>query len=309
MGLTMTTTAPGAPVTAWADDIDQVLAGDLIAALTVTTASGDVVTVPTAPLGLRDRGQGWVSCFVPARFAGRLDQPGPIGRVALTFLSRAHGTATSDAYLLVQGHAEAGHTIAGAIHSRASELLEPALVAAFRDGWRGERRHDAIGVRVRVHRITTWSDARASGIPTTLGAAAAAAPLPQPVPSHAASGVDARNAVRRFRGHPHRLLSYAGGDGFPVTIPVRILEAGEQGIRITAPAGTLPAGDRRAGLLALSYGPRLTGLSTRHHTGWLSKHKDGTATYVPHSGYGHHLPQSKALRLLAGAKHRVLPAR
>ncbi len=298
-------TSTAAPAAAWADDIDAVFAGDLVAALTITTASGDVVTVPAAPLGVRDRGEGWVSCIVPAGFADRLDHLGHDPRAALTFLSRAHGTATGGAYVLVQGRARSAGTVVGAVRSRAAALLEPSVTATWRDHWLGERRAGAVSVRVHVHRITTWSDTRASGLPTTFGAAAAPAPAPQPTPLHPGVGVDAREAVRRLRGHPHRLLSYIGGDGFPVTIPVRILEAGEQSVRITAPAGTLPAGGRRTGLLALAYGPRLSALSTRHHTGWLTKHKDGTATYVPYTAYGHHLPQNKALRLLAGAKHRV----
>jgi hypothetical protein len=39
------------------------------------------------------------------------------------------------------------------------------------------------------------------------------------------------------------------------------------GITLTGP---VPSGSRRAGLLGHAYRPRLIGLETRQHTGWLS---------------------------------------
>jgi hypothetical protein len=264
------TAAPAAPVTAWSDDLDGILTGDLTAALTVTTPDGGAVAVPVTPLGLRDRAAGWTAFTTLPGSAGTLERIGSDPRVALAYFSRAHGAATADHYVLVQGRAG----------------FAPRL-----PGSRG-----AAQVRVAAHRITAWPDLHACAIPVTTGPPAAAPASQTPPAGSAGSTIDGYDAVRRFRGHPHRLLSYVGGDGFPVTVPVRILGAGHDGIRITAPAGLLPHGSRRAGLLALSYGPRLSGMSTRRHTGWLTKHRDGTATYLPYTTSGFSMPRNRVLQ-------------
>lgn len=81
------------------------------------------------------------------------------------------------------------------------------------------------------------------------------------------------------------LAAYVGSDGFPVIVPITVEAADRSGIQI---AGPLPAGGRRAGLLAHRYEPKLIGLQTRQHTGWLEDH-----TYAPHTEIGFAHPQTR----------------
>ena len=89
-------------------------------------------------------------------------------------------------------------------------------------------------------------------------------------------------------------------------IPVTIEHAGPEGLRLAADA-PLPAGGRRAGLLGHTYRPKLVGLLTRQHTGWLD---DGL--YAPHTEVGYQAPPNKTMLLLlngALAKQGVRKAR
>ena len=63
-------------------------------------------------------------------------------------------------------------------------------------------------------------------------------------------------------------------------------------------ATALPPGGRRAGLLGHTYRPRLIGLETRQHTGWLEVGEDAGARYAPHTEVGYRAPANKTLLLL-----------
>jgi hypothetical protein len=62
------------------------------------------------------------------------------------------------------------------------------------------------------------------------------------------------------------------------------------------------AGARRRGgaarLLGHSYRPKLIGLETRQHTGWLEVSGGGEAVYAPHTETGYKAPPNKILLLL-----------
>jgi hypothetical protein len=96
-------------------------------------------------------------------------------------------------------------------------------------------------------------------------------------------------AARRLRKLPHVLLAYAGAEGFPLIVPVTVGAAGPSGIALS---GRLPSGGRRAGLLAHRYQPKIIGLETRQHTGWLQDR-----VYAPHTEHGVRAPANKTLLL------------
>ncbi|MGZ4304333.1 MAG: hypothetical protein ACXVSL_05630, partial [Solirubrobacteraceae bacterium] len=103
-------------------------------------------------------------------------------------------------------------------------------------------------------------------------------------------------AAGRLRATAHTLLGYAGSDGAPVVIPVRLVTEDDHGFVLSA-AAPLPAGGRRAGVLGHSYGAQLIGLNTRQHTGWLEVSDKG-AVYAPHTETGYRTPANKTLQLL-----------
>jgi Pyridoxamine 5'-phosphate oxidase len=73
--------------------------------------------------------------------------------------------------------------------------------------------------------------------------------------------------------------------------------ADQSGIALRC-ATPLPPGGRRAGLLGHTYSPRLIGLDTRRHTGWLEVSEDAGARYAPHTEVDHRAPANKTLLLL-----------
>ena len=96
---------------------------------------------------------------------------------------------------------------------------------------------------------------------------------------------------------PHRLLGWAGSDGFPEVVPVDARPGADGWVELESKAG-LPAGGRRAGLLAHDYNAKLIGLEARQHTGWLVV--DGArGRYAPHTASKFKAPANKTLLLLA----------
>jgi hypothetical protein len=78
---------------------------------------------------------------------------------------------------------------------------------------------------------------------------------------------------------------------------VEIGEASERGFALWSADGLLPQGGRRAGLLGHRFNPKLIGLETRQHTGWLEVEGE-SATYAPHTQAGFRAPANKTLLLL-----------
>jgi hypothetical protein len=108
--------------------------------------------------------------------------------------------------------------------------------------------------------------------------------------------VDAVKAGRRVEALPHRLVSYVGGDGYPVILPFSVTGEDADGFTIESGAA-LPEGGRRAGIVSHRYNAKLIGLETRQHTGWLDV-TEGAARYAPHSENGFKAPANKTLLLL-----------
>src|SRR3954447_8835749 len=89
----------------WPDAVDEVIGGDLTAALAYVTPAGGAVVTAVAPVGLRDRGAGTVSFTTSFGFAKKLDRIRRDPQVALAFHAREHGFSGSPRYVLVQGMA------------------------------------------------------------------------------------------------------------------------------------------------------------------------------------------------------------
>ena len=186
------------------------------------------------------------------------------------------------------------------VRAQATAHLGPPREGFFWNRWLREYYVSRVPVEVTVTRILTWPTLDAAGAPGV----AAGEPLPaqpaepqRPPKRGVAPRIDVARTTRRLRSTAHILLGYAGADGAPVVVPVELGADDERGLAIRS-ATPLPPGGRRAGLLGHTYKPRLIGLETRQHTGWLEVGEDGTARYAPHTEAGYRAPANKTLLLL-----------
>jgi hypothetical protein len=283
----------------WTDEVDEILTGDLVAALAYLTPGGGAVAMPVCPLGLHDRDLGTLGFTTSTGFGRKLDRIAADPRVAIAFHTRTHGRTDRPGFVLVQGEASVDTT--GAALARVVAQA-PLYVGAPSTGWFWDRwlrayYQDRVVVRIRVRRITVRAAdgtlAQVIGEPLPDGA-----PPAQPPPRNGtAPRVDARHAGRRIAEQPNRLLTYRDADGYPAVVPVDVLAADPDGLTLR-PAWPLPPGDRRAGLLAHGFGPQVVGLAQHLYTGWLVSGVVGTVRYAPHTAHGLRLPANKTLTLL-----------
>jgi hypothetical protein len=286
---------------AWDDDVEQILGGDLTAALGYRTPAGGVVVQAIAPIGLHDRSRGTVGFTTSLGFSRKLDRIAADPRVALAFHAREHGTAHGEAFVLAQGRARVIERPSPdqreRMRANSAERLGPHRGGRFWDYWMREYYAARVPVEVDVERIVAWPDLRCAGEPRVFGTPLPEPPPPQRPPRKGTSPrLDVARARRRLAGVPHTLLGFAGADGFPVVLPAAVTGAVHGGLTLTAPA--LPPGARRAGLLGHRYRPQLVGLETRGYTGWLEADAHGRAVYAPHTESGYRAPPNKTLLLL-----------
>jgi len=281
----------------WSDADDEIIGGDLTAALAYLTPAGGAVLTPVAPIGLRDREAGTVAFTTSLGFGRKLDRINANPRVALAYHAREHGFATAPRFVLVQGTASYDthpdpEVLAGTVRPASARFMGTPRTGPFWDRWLSAYYADRVLVTVKVHRVLTWPDLACAGRRSVAGSPAPPLePGPQAPPrGGVAPRVDAARVATRLRRLPHSLAAYAGTDGFPTITPVTIGDAGPAGISLSGP---LPPGGRRAGLLGHRYQPKLIGLETRQHTGWL---QDGI--YAPHTEHGFRAPANKTLLLL-----------
>src|SRR5437868_6476836 len=89
----------------WSDVDDEIIGGDLTAALAYVTPAGGSVVSAVAPVGLRDRAAGTVGFTTSLGFGRKLDRIEQNPRVSLAYHAREHGFATQPRFVLVQGTA------------------------------------------------------------------------------------------------------------------------------------------------------------------------------------------------------------
>lgn len=292
----------------WSDQDDEVLAGDLTAALAYVTPAGGAAVVAVAPIGFRDREAGTITFTSSLGFGRKLERMHADPRIALAYHAREHGFASGERYVLAQGDAaitldpDEGF-LREEVGPRSARFLGGRKTGAFWDRWLREYYQDRVPVRMTVRRLTSWPALDGSGAEVVAGAAACAAPQSHEEPRGGTGPrVDAVRAAGRCRAQAHQLLAYRGADGYPVVVPVVVGEVvGEgdaSGFALWAAPGLLPAGARRAGMLAHSYEPKLIGLAARQLTGWLTVSDDGEARYAPHTEQGFRAPANKTILLL-----------
>jgi Pyridoxamine 5'-phosphate oxidase len=286
----------------WPDAVDEVIGGDLTAALSYVTPAGGAVVTAVAPIGLRDRAAGAVSFTTSLGFGRKLERIEKDPRVALAYHAREHGRSGSSRYVLVQGSAtvikEPDREYLEFIGRQATPFMGPPARGLFWDRWLSAYYADRVPVHIEVHRIVSWPDLRCAGKPDVHGAAAAGPPEPQEPPKKGTGPrVDCARAGRALMKLPHQLVAFRGGDGHPAVVPVRVASADAGAVHLEAAAGLLPERGRRAGFLAHDYKPKLIGLAARQHTGWLEV-EDGRAMYAPHTSSAFRAPANKTLLLL-----------
>jgi hypothetical protein len=289
----------------WSDEADEIIGGDLTAGVMYVTPAGGSVVTAVAPIGLHDREAGIVTFTTSLGLGKKLERIRREPRVALAYHAREHGFSTRPEFVLVQGRATIVETpdrdyLEEVVAPRAERFLGERKSGFFWDRWLQEYYADRIPVNVAVERVVVWPDLRCAGEPTVFGAPLAA-PAAEQEPPKGGTGprVDGARAAKRLAALPHHLLAFVQGDGYPTAVPVDIGTGGERGIALSAGANLLPPGGRRAGLLAHDYRPKLIGLTTRQHTGWLEADEGGTsATYAPHTEQGFKAPANKTLLLL-----------
>ena len=75
----------------WDDAVDEVITGDLTAALGYRTPAGGVVVQAVAPIGLRDRAAGRVGFTTSLGFSKKLERIARDQRICMAFHTREHG--------------------------------------------------------------------------------------------------------------------------------------------------------------------------------------------------------------------------
>ncbi|WP_185972612.1 hypothetical protein [Georgenia yuyongxinii] len=290
----------GGPVP-WPDAVDEILRGDLVAALAYVTPAGGAVATTVAPCGLVDRGRGTVSFTTSLGFGRKLERLARDPSTALAFHTREHGFARAPGHVLVQGRSTIQLRVTPArvaeVTAHAERFLGPIRRGPVWDRLLREYYADRVVVDVAVSRVATWPDPTAVDEPVVVGP-----PWPGPPPSQRPprDGVGPRVEIARtFRlvtALPHVVLAYRGSDRLPVVVPVTVAGRDGGGLRLRGP---LPPGRRRAGLLAHGFRPGLVGLHTRVLTGWLVCDDAGGGHFAPHTSSGVYAPPVKSLLLVS----------
>jgi nitroimidazol reductase NimA-like FMN-containing flavoprotein (pyridoxamine 5'-phosphate oxidase superfamily) len=305
----MAMAVPGPGGVSWSDEIDSILGGDLTAALAYATPAGGAVATAIAPIGLRDRAAGTVGFTTSLGVSQKLERIRREPRIALAYHTRKHGLASSERFVLVQGTAE---IVMDAQQDQIDHIVEqsvrylgsfPRRPAFFWDRWLREYTAIRVPVIVTVTRIVSWPDLSCNGTPDVLGAPPPTRPpaSQRPPKGGTAPRVATVRMAKRVGRLPYQLVTFLDADAAPTIVPVRVQAAGPDGLRLRGPAGLLPAGQRRAGLLAHDYHPKLVGLTTRYLTGWMEvadSSADGSALYAPHTDKGFSAPPNKTVLLL-----------
>jgi hypothetical protein len=290
------------PIT-WPDEVDEIMAGDLAAALAYATPARGTVITPMAPLGLRDREAGTITLTTSLGLWKKLDRMRANPNVAVAYHARDHGDSDRPEFVLAQGTASFStvpdRAWLDSIRPEWDHFLGPpkgGLIGRWLDVYYYQR----VAVTIDLRRIVIWPDATCSGEPTVIGEPLCEPAFPQKPPKNGTGPrVDTEKLAKQSRRLPHPLLGWICRDDLPFVVAARVGEVGENGVDLSVPPRVVPQGGRRAGLTAHEFQPRMVGQEQRIHTGWLEVDGD-RAVYAPHTAAGYRLPASKLLFTLAG---------
>src|SRR5690242_4446345 len=87
----------------WSVEIDDVIKGDITAAVAYVTPAGGVVATAVAPCGIGQRDLGILGFTTSLGFGKKLERIIRDPHIALAYHSREHGFSTSPAFVLAQG--------------------------------------------------------------------------------------------------------------------------------------------------------------------------------------------------------------
>lgn len=280
----------------WPAEADGVVGGDQAVVLAYLTPARGVVLLPVSNTGLCDRSAGRVTVTSSIGMWRKLARIQTSPRIALAYHTRAHGFAKGQHYVLLQGSAWIGpledRTWIDRHRDHWERFLGPRDVSLWEPLLRAY--HWRIPVELEVARAAVWPDLECRA-PVRVEGPSVEEPVGQRPPKNGTGPrIDHRKAARRAARLPNVLLGWAGADGFPVVVPVRVAGAADDGIVLHASPGLLPEGGRRAGLLAHSFARYTFGQNLHKHTGWLEVQGD-RIVYAPHTERGYHLPSSRFL--------------
>ena len=288
----------------WSDEVDEILAGDLAAALAYLTPAKGILISPMAPLGMRDRERGTITLTSSLGLWRKLARLRRSPEVAVAYHARDHALTDRPGFVLVQGRAsleeKPDRAWLEAITPDWDRFLEPR-----RGGLTGRALHtyywERIRITVQVERVVAYPTTEAAGEPVATGSPRPAPAPPQSEPKDGTGPrLDSAKVARDVGRLPHSLLGWCGADGLPEVVPVTGAETGAGGLLLDVPPGTVPAGGRRAGLTAHKFWPRMVGQEQHIHTGWLTA-QGGTVSYAPHTRTGYRMPASSLAYHLGAA--------
>ena len=211
----------------WSDTVDDVLRGDVTAALAYVTPAGGAVATAVAPCGSADRDAGTVGFTTSLGFGKKLERIVHDPHVALAYHSREHGAATAAAFVLVQGNASVdlapSEARLEAFAPQAERYLGEIKRGPIWDRLLREYYAERVFVDIAVERIVAWPDLDAAVEPAVFGRSRPGLPLPQTAPKQGTGPrVDVDALAGRMARLPHRVLAYRGADGYPVVVPVEL---------------------------------------------------------------------------------------
>ncbi|MQY09853.1 pyridoxamine 5'-phosphate oxidase family protein [Actinomadura macrotermitis] len=279
----------------WPDAVDEIVGGDQAVMLATVTPAGGAVLTPVTNFAVRDRDAGTVTVNSAAGGWKKLERIRRNPRVALAFHTREHGYSDRPEYVLVQGTATLSEPVADypeTLGENWERFDGPRATGPVWDRWLRVY-YTRVLIEVAVERVIVWPDLACRGVPQVHGADLPAGPPPPQAPPGKGTGprVDHVKAARKAAGLPDVLLGWAGADGFPMAVPVRIAGHDEGGVLLDPPAGLVPAGGRRAGLTAHSFTRHVIGQDQHVHTGWLEAGPQ--VRYAPHTRLSYRMPPSR----------------
>ena len=177
----------------WSDALDEVIDGDLTAAVAYTTPAGGAVVTAVAPVGLRDREAGTVSFTTSLGFGRKIQRLRRDPRIALAYHAREHGFSQSPLYVLVQGRATIEtepdrEYLEKVLRPRVVRHMGEPKAGLFWDRWLAAYYSDRVPVHVEVERIVSWPELSCAGDPTVHGEPLPAGPPEEQKPPKNGTG-------------------------------------------------------------------------------------------------------------------------